>query len=63
MSTHSVQPGRGNDSGARLPSPNRLSTFSADTWPAAVIRSSTVRITSPRSSGTTNWYCRNPRGP
>ena len=26
-STHSVQPGIGNDSGARLPSPNRLSTF------------------------------------
>ena len=63
MSTQSVHPGIGNDSGARLPPPNRFRTLSAGTWCAAVIRSSTSRITSLRAGDTTNWYCRNPRGP
>src|SRR5947209_1646689 len=62
-STVIVQPGWGNDSGAWLASPKRLSTLRNDTWPERAICSTMRRKVSSAPKGTTNWYCKNPRGP
>ena len=58
-----VQPGWGNDSGAWLPAPNRLSTFSPDACRDAPIFSTIRRSVGSSPNGTRNWYCRNPREP
>ncbi len=63
MSTASVQPGMGNDSGPSLPAPNRLSTFRQDMWPEREMASIVRRRIVSCPNGTTNWYCRKPRGP
>ena len=62
-STVIVQPGTGNDSGAALPSPNRLSTFSPEQYGECAIFSTTRRNVGSSPNGTTNWYCRKPREP
>ena len=56
----SVQPGMGNESGPGSPGPNRLSTARKDATLSSVSRSITWRTVAPWSSGTTNWYWRNP---
>ena len=63
MSTASVQPGVGNDSGAALPGPNRFSTLRHDTSPDDAISSTARTNASSAPNGTTNWYWQNPRRP
>ena len=58
-----VQPGCGNDSGAGLPSPNRLSTLSPEACGECAIFSTILRNVGSSPNGTTNWYCRKPREP
>ena len=63
MSTANVQPGMGNENGPSLPSPNRLSTLRHDIWPDVEMASIVRRRIFSCPNGTTNWYCRKPRGP
>ena len=63
MSSASVQPGCGNDSGPGLPAPKRFSTARNDAHCAALRRSSVARTVSVASSGTTYWYWRKPLEP
>ena len=63
MSSASVQPGRGNDSGAGLAGPKRLSTARNEAHRASLRASSVRRNVSSAPSGTTIWYWRKPRLP
>ena len=62
-STVIVQPSVGNDSGASLPAPKRLNTFSPDLCGECAIRSTIRRSAASSPIGTTNWYCRKPFEP
>ena len=58
-----VHPGIGKLSGAGLPGPNRFKMARKVATRRTDNSCTAWRITSARSSGTTNWYCTNPRAP